>query len=70
MRETWRRIGQAALVLLVTAVVGVADTSNNNNPPPGTLELRRRPGFGAGPETITEVGGCNVPRTQPGVGHR
>lgn len=37
MRETWKRIGQAALVLLVTAVVGVADTPNNNNPPPGTL---------------------------------
>ena len=39
MKETRRRICQAALVLLVTAVVGVADTSNttNNMPPPGTL---------------------------------
>jgi hypothetical protein len=36
MKETWRRIWQATVVLLVTAVVGVADTSNNN-PPPGTL---------------------------------
>ena len=36
MRETWKRIWQATLILLVTAVVGVADTSNNN-PPPGTL---------------------------------
>ena len=39
MKETWRPILQATLILLVTAVVGVADTSNtsNNNPPPGTL---------------------------------
>ena len=36
MRETWKRIGQATLVLLVTSVLGLADTSNNN-PPPGTL---------------------------------
>ena len=36
MKETWRPIWQATLILLVTAVVGVADTSNNN-PPPGTL---------------------------------
>ncbi len=39
MKETWRPVLQATLIFLVTAVVGVADTSNtsNNNPPPGTL---------------------------------
>ena len=36
MKETWKRFWQATLILLVTAVFGVADTSNNN-PPPGTL---------------------------------
>ncbi len=36
MRETWKRFWQATLILLVTAVIGMADTSNNN-PPPGTL---------------------------------
>jgi hypothetical protein len=36
MKETWVRIGQATLALLVTAVLGVADTSNSM-PPPGTL---------------------------------
>ena len=39
MKGTWGRIWQAAALLLVTAAVGVADTSNttNNTPPPGTL---------------------------------
>ncbi len=39
MMGTWRRIWQATLILLVTAAIGVADTSgtSNNNPPPGTL---------------------------------
>ncbi len=35
MRETWKRIGQLALVLLVSAATGAADSTNM--PPPGTL---------------------------------
>ncbi len=36
MKGTWNKIGKVILVLLATAVLGLADTSNSS-PPPGTL---------------------------------